>query len=268
VKNVYEAWSTVAKLFSTENSLVASIDSLSSVDVSASINDNVSIGRFSIVGPHSVIGTGTEIMAQVYIGSYVRIGKNVKIYPGVRILNETVIGDNVIIHSNTVIGSDGFGFSFSQGKYSKIAQTGNVIIEDDVELGANVCVDRAAIGSTIIRKGSKLDNLIQVAHNVEIGEHVAIAAQAGIAGSSKIGNWVQLGGQSAISGHISIAAGSQIQGQSGVTGDIKIPNKKWYGYPVLNYWNYLRSYAIFKSLPELKAKIDQLEKRIKEFGSE
>lgn len=267
VNDVYKAWSVVSDLYQSKSDEIAQIDPLSSIEVSANIGEKVHVGKFSIICDAAVIGSHTRILDQVYIGPDVKIGENCVIHAGVKIYADTVIGDRVVIQANSVIGSDGFGYSFNQGVYTKIPHLGNVVIHNDVEIGANVCVDRAALGSTVIKRGAKLDNLIQIAHNVEIGEHVAMAAQSGVAGSSKVGAYSQIGGQTAISGHIQIASGSRIQGKSGVSGDIVEPNKKWYGYPILGYWNYLRSYAIFKSLPELKSRIDALEKRIRELST-
>jgi len=267
VNDVYKAWAVVSKLYQSKVDERPQIDRLSSIEESANIGDQVHVGKFSIISRRVVIGSHTRILDQVYIGPDVKIGAHCVIHAGVKIYADTVIGDRVVIQANTVIGSDGFGYSFTDGAYTKIPHLGNVIIHDDVEIGANVCVDRAALGSTVVKRGAKLDNLIQIAHNVEVGEHVAMAAQSGVAGSSKVGAYSQVGGQTAISGHIQIAPGSRIQGKSGVSGDIVEPNKKWYGYPILGYWNYLRSYAIFKSLPQLKARIDTLEKRIRELST-
>lgn len=267
VLDVYEAWVIISELFTLNRSVEPSIDQLSSIAPTAIIGDQVSVGKFSIISDAVEIQAKTQVLDQVYIGPRVKIGSSCIIQSGVKIYGDTLIGDRVVVQANTVIGSDGFGYSFKNGAYTKIPHLGNVVIQDDVEIGANVCIDRAALGSTVIKKGAKLDNLIQVAHNVEVGEHVAIAAQSGIAGSSKVGPYCQIGGQTAISGHIKIASGSRIQGKSGVSGDIAEPNKKWYGYPIIEYWNYLRSYAIFKTLPELKSRIDQLEKTIRDLST-
>jgi UDP-3-O-[3-hydroxymyristoyl] glucosamine N-acyltransferase len=187
------------------------------------------------------------------------------LYPGVKIYHDCVIGDNCIIHAGAVVGSDGFGFAPQADRsYKKIPQTGNVIIENDVEIGANTTIDRATMGSTIIRKGVKLDNLVQIAHNVEVGSHTVLASQSGIAGSGKVGNYVVLGGQTAISGHIEIADGNQIGGQSGVIASIKENDKKWFGTPAMEYKDSLRSLAIHRKLPELLKRIETLEKALKE----
>lgn len=205
-----------------------------SVHPTAQIGDQVSIGVFSVVDAGAVIGAGTVIHPQVYIGANVIVGENVTIYPGVKIYRDCHIGHQCILHSNAIIGSDGFGFAPQEdGSYKKIPQLGNVLLEDAVEVGSNTVIDRATMGSTIIRKGVKLDNLIQIAHNVEIDENTVVAAQAGIAGSTKVGKGVQLGGQVGLVGHIRIADGTRIQAQSGVNKSIRKEGTAIYGSPAL-----------------------------------
>ncbi|MCG9880507.1 MAG: UDP-3-O-(3-hydroxymyristoyl)glucosamine N-acyltransferase, partial [Bacteroidia bacterium] len=205
----------------------------------------------------------TKIYPQVFIGAKAKIGANCIIYPGVKIYHECIIGDNCIIHASSVIGSDGFGFAPLPDKtYKKIPQTGNVIIEDNVEIGSNCSIDRATMGSTIIRKGVKLDNLIQIAHNVEVGENTVMAGQAGIAGSTKLGKNIVVGGQVAIAGHLQIANGNQFGGQSGILASIKEEDKKWFGSPVLELRDSLRASAINRKLPELLSRIEALEKEL------
>jgi UDP-3-O-[3-hydroxymyristoyl] glucosamine N-acyltransferase len=234
---------------------------------SAVLGKQVSIGTFSVIESGAVIGEETIIHPQVFVGKNVEIGKNCIVYPGVKIYHNCKIGDNCILHSNVVIGSDGFGFvPQPDGSYRKLPQIGNVILENDVEVGANTTIDRATMGSTIIRQGVKLDNLIMIAHNVEIGEHTVIAAQAGIAGSSKIGRFCRIGGQAGFVGHIKIADGTQVQAQSGVAAPVEQPGTAIYGSPALPYNDYLRSYAVFKNLPGLYKKINALEKKLKEAG--
>lgn len=235
-----------------------------SVSKETNIPLSVSIGAFSIIHKGVSIGENTSISSQVFIGEHTTIGKSCIIYPGVKIYANTQIGDHVIIHSNAVIGADGFGYHFTGERFKKIEHLGNVIIENHIEIGSNTVIDRAVFDSTIIREGSKLDNLIQIAHNVEIGKHTVIAGQAGISGSSRIGNYVQIGGQAGVAGHLEIADGSQIQAQSGVPSSIKEKNKKWYGYPILPYHRYLRSFAIFKQFPELIKEILSLRKDVDE----
>lgn len=196
------------------------------------------------------IGRGTHIYPNVYIGPKVRIGRNCIFYPGVRIYHGCVIGNNCVFHANVVIGGDGFGFAPTEdGSYKKIPQLGNVVIEDDVEIGACSSVDRATMGSTILRKGVKLDDLCMVAHNVEVGENTVMAAQSGIAGSTKVGKGCVIGGKVGIAGHITIADGTKIAGGSGVMGSIKEPGTLIMGSPAFDYHQYMRAYAIFKNAP-------------------
>ena len=214
---------------------------------SSKIGKKVYIGDYSYVGRHAEVGDYTKIYEQVYIGEGTRVGKHCIIYPGVKIYPGMVIGDNVIIHSNAVIGADGFGFApLPDGSYKKIEHTGNVIIEDDVEIGANTTIDKSQMGSTVISKGVKIDNLCQVAHNVEIGENTVMAAQTGIAGSTKIGRHCVMGGQVGIAGHITIADNTSFGAQSGVLGSVKQEGQAFLGTPAIPYRDYLKCYAIFK----------------------
>lgn len=193
------------------------------------------------------IGAGTYLYPQVYVGENVRIGKNCILYPGVRIYHDCVVGDNCILHANAVIGADGFGFApRDDGSYRKIEQLGNVVIEDDVEIGANAAVDRATMGSTIVHRGVKIDNLCQVAHNVEVGAHTVMAAMTGIAGSVKIGRHCMFGGQSGVNGHVTIADDTVLAAQSGIIGNVRTPGTTLIGYPALEYGTYMRAYAQFR----------------------
>jgi UDP-3-O-[3-hydroxymyristoyl] glucosamine N-acyltransferase len=200
------------------------------------------------------------------VGDNVEMANDCTLFPGVKIYYDCKIGSRVIIHSSTVIGSDGFGFApQADGSYSKVAQIGNVIIEDDVEIGSNTSIDRATMGSTVIHQGVKLDNLIQLAHNVEIGANTVIASQTGISGSSKIGEQSVIGGQVGVVGHISIAKGSQIQAKSGINRPIEEEGKKWAGAPASSYTNHMRAQVVFHRLPELERKIEELERKLQEF---
>jgi len=193
------------------------------------------------------IGKGTRIYPQVYVGPRVKVGKNCILYPGVRIYHDCVIGDGCILHAGVVIGADGFGFApLEDGSYRKIQQLGNVVIEDDVEIGANATVDRATMGSTVLHKGVKIDNLCQVAHNVEVGTDTVMAALTGIAGSAKIGRHCMFGGQSGVAGHISVADGTVLAGHSGIIGTVRKPGTTLMGYPALEYGTYMRAYAQFR----------------------
>lgn len=265
VENVYGALAILMENFNTGISIHSAIAPTAILDSSVELEQNVSIDDYVIIKPHVKIGQNTKIYGHVFIGDHVTIGKEVTLYPGVRIYHKCVIGDRCIIHANAVIGSDGFGFAKDEnGSYKKIPQTGNVVIESDVEIGANTVIDRASMGSTIIRQGAKLDNLIQIAHNVHIGKRTAIAAQTGIAGSAILGEDCIVGGQVGIAGHLKIADGTMIQAQSGIASSIKNPQSKLYGSPAIDYQNYLKSYAHFKRLPELINQLRALENKISE----
>ena len=257
VKDPYSSFTTILELFDKDLSKRKGISQLTDVDKSSKISDSAFIGSFSSVGENSIIGEKCIIENQVFIGNNVEIGNGCIIYPGVKILDDTIIGQNCIIHSSTTIGSDGFGFAPNDdGSYKKIPQTGNVVIGDNVEIGSNSTIDRATLGSTIISNGVKLDNQIQVAHNVEIGENTAIAAQSGVAGSTKIGKNCMIGGQVGIIGHIKIGDNVKIQAQAGVTSNIE-SNSRVTGTPAISYMNYNKSYVHFKNLPEIVKKIDK-----------
>ena len=257
VKDPYSSFTTILKLFDKDLSKRKGISQLTDIDKSSKISESSFIGSFSTVGENSIIGEKCIIENQVFIGNNVKIGNGCLIYPGVKILDDTVIGQNCIIHSSTTIGSDGFGFAPNDdGSYKKIPQTGNVVIGDNVEIGSNSTLDRATLGSTIINNGVKLDNQIQIAHNVEIGENTAIAAQSGVAGSTKIGKNCMIGGQVGIIGHIKIGDNVKIQAQAGVTSNIE-SNSRVTGTPAISYMNYNKSYVHFKNLPEIVKKIDK-----------
>ena len=219
----------------------------SKVRWSAKLGKKVYVGDFAYVGRNARIGDCTKIYENVYIGDGVKIGSFCTIYPGVRIYPGMEIGDRVIIHSNAVIGADGFGFApLEDGTWKKIEHTGNVIIEDDVEIGANACIDKSQMGSTVIRQGAKIDDLCMIAHNVEVGRNTVMAAMTGIAGSTKVGEHCIFGGQSGIAGHITIADNTSLGAQTGVLGSIKTPGQSFMGTPAIPYREYLRSYAVFK----------------------
>ena len=235
------------------------------IHATAKTGDNVFIGAFAYLGENVIVGNGTKIYPGAYLGNGVTIGENTTIHPGVKIYHECIIGSNVVIHAGTVIGSDGFGFApQADGRYKKVPQIGNVIIEDHVEIGANSTIDRATIGSTIIRAGVKLDNLLQIAHNVEVGNNTVIAAQTGVSGSTKIGKNVMIGGQAGFAGHITIADGTKINGKSGVTKSIKKPNTSVNGNPAVDFTTSLRNQALVRDLPQLEKRIKELENFIKE----
>lgn len=269
VPDVYFALGTLLEVFDsglpspTDISSHAFIDEMAYVDPSACIGPNVQIQA------GARIEKGVIIDGQNFIGANSVIGANTRLYPGVKIMHGCAIGSDCIIHSNTVVGSDGFGFSKNaDGRFEKIKQTGGVVIGDKVEIGANCTIDRGSIGDTRIESGAKLDNLIQIAHNVTIGKHTVIAAQAGIAGSTKVGAQCMIGGQVGIVGHLEIKDHTQIQAQSGVASSTKESGEKLYGTPAISYPNYLRSYAVFRQLPDQMRRIQLLEQEIEKLKAE
>ncbi|HTD99306.1 MAG TPA: UDP-3-O-(3-hydroxymyristoyl)glucosamine N-acyltransferase [Mucilaginibacter sp.] len=265
VENAYTAFSVLLEMYNTIKLNKKGIEQPSFVHSSAQVGEDCYIGAFAYIGPDVKLGNNCRVYPHTYIADNVTIGNNVTLFPGVIVYFDCVIGNNVIIHSNAVIGSDGFGFAPNDdGTYKKISQIGNVILEDEVEVGANTTIDRATMGSTIIRKGAKLDNLIQIAHNVEIGNNTVIAAQTGISGSTKVAENCIIGGQVGLVGHISIAKGSQIQAQSGVSRSLVEEGKKWAGAPAISYLSNQRSQVIVARLPEVEKRILELERALAE----
>ena len=233
------------------------------------MGENIFIGAFAYIGENAIIGNNVKIYPQVYLGDNVTIDDGSILYPGVIIHHDCAIGKNVSIHAGTVIGGDGFGFApQTDGSFKKVPQIGNVVVEDNVEIGANTTIDRATIGSAVIKSGVKLDNLIQIAHNVEVGDNTVIAAQSGVSGSTKIGKNVMIGGQAGIVGHIQIADGSKINAQSGVGKSIKTPNTAVTGSPAFEYAHALRSQILSRNLPELEKRIKEIEQAIERLKSE
>jgi UDP-3-O-[3-hydroxymyristoyl] glucosamine N-acyltransferase len=264
VSNVYEAVAMLLRHFGQEEPVLQEIHPSSIVDPDAKIGNHVTIGAGSIIEKGVVIADHVQIGPQVWVGKESTIGSYTKIHPGVKVYHGTTIGNRCIIQANCVLGSDGFGYSRSEdGVFTRVPQLGKVVLEDEVELGANTCIDRATMGITRVGKGSKLDNLIHIAHNVRIGEHTAMAAQTGIAGSAKIGSHCLIGGQVGIAGHISIADRTEIQAQSGISGPIDEPGRKMFGSPAIDYMSYVRSYTLFKKLPELAKILYSIEKKLK-----
>lgn len=250
VDDVYQAIASMLELFaSLKSSKRKGRSWRAAISWKSKIGKNSYIGSGAVIEKGATIGKGCQIYPLVYVGQNAVIGDNTILYSGVKIYSDCIIGADCIIHSNAVVGSDGFGFApLPDGSYKKIQQTGNVIIEDNCEIGANTTIDRASIGSTIIRKGVKLDNLIQVAHNTEIGENTVIAAQTGISGSVKIGKNCMLGGQVGLAGHISIANNTSIGAQAGIMSSIKEEGKSFLGSPAMDAKEYLRAYSIFRKL--------------------
>lgn len=270
VPDAYTAFATLLhKYQEIMRQQLTGIQEPSFIHNTAVIGNNVFIGAFSYLSQNVQIGSNVKLYPGVFLGDNVIIGDNSVILPGVKIYHDCIVGKNVTIHAGTVIGGDGFGFAPQpDGSYKKVPQIGNVVVEDFVEIGSNSCIDRATIGSTIIRSGAKLDNLLQIAHNVEVGNNTVIAAQAGISGSTKIGNNVQIGGQAGIVGHIVIADGTRINAQSGVSKSIKTPNSAVTGSPAADYTSTLRSQAVTRNLPDLEKRVAELEKLVQQLLQE
>jgi UDP-3-O-[3-hydroxymyristoyl] glucosamine N-acyltransferase len=270
VPDAYSAFATLlAKYQEIVRQQMSGIQEPSYISNTAKYGDNVFIGAFSYLGDNVQIGHHTKIYPNAYLGNNVTVGDNSTIHPGVKIYHDCVIGSNVIIHAGTVIGSDGFGFApQADGSFIKVPQIGNVLIEDDVEIGANTTIDRATIGSTIIKSGAKLDNLIQIAHNVEVGNSTVIAAQAGISGSTKIGNGAMIGGQAGIAGHLQLADGSKVNAQAGLGKSLKTPNTAVTGSPAYDYNKAIRSQSMARNLPEMEKRIKELEEMVKQLMAE
>jgi UDP-3-O-[3-hydroxymyristoyl] glucosamine N-acyltransferase len=265
VKNAYEGFVQLLEVYNQIQRDKKGIEQPSFISPSAKLGENCYVGAFAYIGNNAVIGKNVKIYPQVYIGDNVVIGDNTSLFAGVKIYSDCIIGHDCTLHTGTVVGADGFGFMpNSANEYKKVSQIGNVIIEDHVEIGANTTIDRATLGSTIIRKGVKLDNLIQIAHNVEIGENTVIAAQSGVAGSTKIGKDCMIGGQVGIVGHISIADKVKIAAQSGIGSSIQTEGEIVQGSPGFNISDYKRSYVVFRKLPVLEKKIQELEQTIAE----
>ena len=261
VEDPYDAFSTLLEHYNQIKLDKTGIEQPSTLSETAEIGKNIYIGAYVYIGDHVVIGDNVKIYPHTFIGDNVTIGNNVQIFPGSKIYSETKIGNYCTIHAQSVLGADGFGFNAGrEGNYNKVPQIGNVIIEDYVDIGAATTIDRATLGSTIVRKGAKLDNQIQVAHNVEIGENTAIAAQTGIAGSSKIGKNCLIGGQVGIAGHIKIGNRVKVQAQTGVGRNVK-DDEVIQGSPAIDYSDYNKAYVIFRNLPKLARTIHNLEKK-------
>ncbi|WP_335965349.1 UDP-3-O-(3-hydroxymyristoyl)glucosamine N-acyltransferase [Galbibacter sp. PAP.153] len=260
VEDAYKSFSKLLEYYNQVKLHKVGIEQPVFLAESSNYGENIYIGAFTYIGENVKIGNNVKIYPNAYIGDNVTIGDNVVIFSGAKIYSESIVGNGCVIHSGCVIGADGFGFSPNEnGEFQKVPQTGNVILEDHVDVGAGTTIDRATLGSTIIRKGVKLDNQIQIAHNVEIGENTVIAAQTGIAGSTKIGKNCMIGGQVGIVGHIIIGDRVKIQAQSGIGRNVK-DDETLQGSPALNYGDYNKSYVHFKNLPKLVDKINQLDK--------
>ncbi len=267
---VKDAYSSFALLLEQYHQIVSGqqktgIEDQSYIAPTAKIGEKVYIAAFAYIAENAIIGAGSRIYPGCYVGPNAVIGENTTLFAGVKIYDSCVVGNRVVIHAGTVIGGDGFGFApQSDLTYKKIPQIGNVVVEDNVEIGANTTIDRATMGSTVIHRGVKLDNLVMIAHNVEIGENTVIAAQSGISGSTKIGKNCVMGGQIGVVGHIQIADGTKINAQSGVSKAVSVPNSILNGSPAFDYKSSLKSQAIFRNLPEMQQRIYKLEEMVQE----
>jgi len=265
VDDAYQSLALLLTMVDQAKPRKTGISPLAFISDTANIGENAYIAPFVYIGENVTIAKNAYIQAHCSIDDNVKLGENIKLFSGVKVYNSCVIGDNCTLHSGAVIGSDGFGFAPTEdGSYSKIPQTGNVVLEDDVEIGANSVVDRATMGSTIIRKGVKIDNLVQIAHNVEVGTNTVIAAQTGISGSTKLGNQCMLGGQVGIAGHLHIADGTIFGAQTGVSGSVKKTNQTLQGYPAIPIMTFQRSSVVYKNLPEIQKMIFAMQKQIQD----
>lgn len=261
VEDAYKSFSKILEYYNQVKLNKFGIEQPSFVSNSSKLGKDIYVGAFSYIGENVVLGDNVKVFPSAFIGDNVTIGDNSVVFSGAKIYSETIIGSHCVINSGAIIGSDGFGFApDANGEYSKIPQIGNVILENFVDVGAATTIDRATLGSTVIRKGVKLDNQIQIAHNVEIGKNTVIAAQTGVAGSTKIGEGCQIGGQVGIAGHLTIGNGVRIQAQSGIGRNIK-DNEILQGSPAFGYGDWNKSYVYFKNLPKLAKTINKLEKK-------
>ena len=263
VDNAYECVAKLLQLYESMKPKKTGIDSLAFISPSAKIGENVYIGAFAYIGDNVVIGDGCQIYPNVVICENAKVGNDCLFYPNVTIYHDCHIGNRVTLHAGSVVGSDGFGFAPSENGYDKIPQIGIVTIEDDVEIGANTCIDRSTMGSTYVRKGVKLDNLVQIAHNTDIGANTVMSAQVGIAGSTKVGQWCMFGGQVGIAGHITIGNKVFLGAQSGVPSSLK-DTQTLIGTPPMEKLPYFKSQAIFQKLPDLYKQIQKLQKEVDE----
>ena len=262
VSNAYESVAKLLQLYESMKPKKQGIDSMAFVSSTAKIGEGCYVGAFAYIGDNVEIGDNCQIYPHATIYDNSKIGNNCIIYPNASIYHDCRIGNNVTLHSGCVIGADGFGFAPSQDGYDKIPQIGIVTIEDNVEIGANTCVDRSTMGSTYIRNGVKLDNLIQIAHNVEVGKNTVMAAQVGVAGSTKVGEWCMFGGQVGMAGHITIADRTNVGAQAGIPGNVRKPDTTILGTPAYDAKGFMRSSAIFRKLPDMYAQLNNLQQEI------
>ncbi len=263
VDDPYQALARLLAFYEQARPAKKGIHPTAVIDEKASLGTDVFIGACAVISENAVIGDGCSLHPQVYIGENVKIGKNCTLHPGVKVYRDCLIGNDCTIHAGAVVGADGFGFApVADSNFMKIPQIGNVILEDNVEIGSNTCIDRATMGSTIIRKGVKLDNLIQVGHNCEIGENTVIAAQSGLAGSTRVGKNCMFGGQVGLAGHLTIADGVKIGAQSGIMSTVTEENAVLLGYPATDSRQFLRSVAYIRRIPEISSRVDALVKTV------
>ena len=265
---VDDPYATVAQLLEMVSKMMEpkheGIEQPSFISEGVEVTEDSYVGAFAYIGKNVKLGKGVKIFPQVYIGDNAQIGNYTILYPGVKVYHNCVVGSNCILHAGVVIGADGFGFAPTDGHYNKIPQIGNVIVEDDVEIGANTTIDRATMGSTVIRRGVKLDNLVQIAHNCDIGSHTVMSAQVGVAGSAKIGQWCMFGGQVGIVGHSVLGDKVLCGAQAGIAGSIPKGNVTIQGSPAIDAKNFMRSSVIFKKLPEMYSELSRLKKELEE----
>ena len=266
VKNAYEAVSRLLQLYESMKPKRTGISSLAFIAETAKVGKDVYIAPFVAIGDYAEVGDGAELHPHATIGARAKVGKDTIMYSNSVVYHDCVVGNRCILHAGCVVGADGFGFAPTAEGYEKIPQIGIVTIEDDVEIGANTCIDRSTMGSTVVHKGVKLDNLVQIAHNVEVGANTVMSAQTGVAGSAKIGEWCMLGGQVGVAGHITLGDRVYAGAQSGLTGGRKLKNGHCtvMGYPAIEHQNFARSAAVYKNLPELAKQVNELQKEIDE----
>lgn len=268
VENPREALGRLLMLYESMKPKRKGIDPLAYVAPTAKIGEDVYLAPFAAVGDGAVIGDGTELHPHATVGANAKVGSDCILYANSTVYHDCQVGDRCILHAGSVVGADGFGFAPTEDGYEKIPQIGIAILEDDVELGANACVDRATMGATIVRRGAKIDNLVQVAHNVEVGSHTVLCAQVGIAGSAKIGEWCTFTGQVGVAGHITVAEHTILGAQTGAAGSIRKPGQTLLGSPAIDAKMFARSSAVFKSLPEMAIQLRQLQKEVEALKKE
>lgn len=263
VDNAYECVARLLQMYESMKPRKKGVHPQACIAETAHVGDDCYVGAFAYIGENVTIGKGTQIYPHVVVEDNATIGEGCILYPNVSVYHDCQIGNRVILHSGAVIGADGFGFAPGENGYDKIPQIGNVVIEDDVEIGANACVDRSTMGSTIVHRGAKIDNLVQIAHNVEVGEHTVMSAQVGIAGSTKVGRWCMFGGQAGFAGHITVGDHTNVGAQCGVNSSVK-GNESLIGSPAQEPKSFFRSSVIFKKLPDMYRDLEALKKKVDE----